>query len=246
MAMPVYAGHQIRQWTLFNQYCAYNSYAPEVESRNMPISLLLADDHPIFRQGLKSLLEDEGFKVLGEAVDGAEAVALAESLRPDVAVLDFSMPRLNGLEAAKEIQRFSPRTNLVMLTIHREEHYIVEAMKAGIKGYVLKSEAATALVEAIREAYKGVMYMSPGIARFAVDSALLKTRGEETPEILSPRELQVLQLIAEGNTTRAIAEQLKLTVKTAESYRTGLMAKLDIHDTAGLVRYAVRRGLVKP
>ena len=212
----------------------------------MPIGLLLADDHPIFRQGLKSLLEQEGFKVLAESSDGFEAVSLAEKLHPDVAVLDFSMPGLNGLEAAKEIQRVSPRTNLVMLTIHREEQYVVEAVNAGIKGYVLKSEAATALVEAIREAYRGNAYLSPGISRFAVDSSLLKTRGGAPAEILSPRELQVLQLIAEGNTTRVIAEKLKLTVKTAESYRTALMAKLDIHETAGLVRYAVRRGLVKP
>jgi DNA-binding NarL/FixJ family response regulator len=212
----------------------------------MPIGLLLADDHPIFRQGLKSLLEQEGFKVLAECSDGFEAVSLAEKLHPDVAVLDFSMPGLNGLEAAKEIQRVSPRTNLIMLTIHREEQYVVEAINAGIKGYVLKSEAATALVEAIREAYRGNAYLSPGISRFAVDSCLLKTRGGAPAEILSPRELQVLQLIAEGNTTRVIAEKLKLTVKTAESYRTALMAKLDIHETAGLVRYAVRRGLVKP
>jgi DNA-binding NarL/FixJ family response regulator len=212
----------------------------------MPIGLLLADDHPIFRQGLKSLLEQEGFKVLAECGDGFEAVSLAEKLHPDVAILDFSMPGLNGLEAAKEIQRVSPRTNLIMLTIHREEQYVVEAINAGIKGYVLKSEAATALVEAIREAYRGVAYLSPGISRFAVDSSLLKTRGGAPAEILSPRELQVLQLIAEGNTTRVIAEKLKLTVKTAESYRTALMAKLDIHETAGLVRYAVRRGLVKP
>jgi two-component system response regulator NreC len=212
----------------------------------MPIGLLLADDHPIFRQGLKSLLEQEGFNVLAESADGFEAVSLAEKLHPDVAILDFSMPGLNGLEAAKEIQRVSPRTNVIMLTIHREEQYVVEAINAGIKGYVLKSEAATALVEAIREAHRGSPYLSPGISRFAVDSSLLKTRGGVPAEILSPRELQVLQLIAEGNTTRVIAGKLKLTVKTAESYRTALMAKLDIHETAGLVRYAVRRGLVKP
>jgi DNA-binding NarL/FixJ family response regulator len=212
----------------------------------MAIGLLLADDHPIFRQGLKALLEKEGFNVVAEGANGVEAVRLAEKLRPDIAILDFSMPRLNGLDAAKEILKASPRTKVVMLTVHREEQYVVEALNAGIKGYVLKSEAATALVEAIREAYAGNAYLSPGISRFAVDSCLLKTMGEAPAEILSPRELQVLQLIAEGNTTRVIAGLLKLTVKTAESYRTGLMAKLDIHETAGLVRYAVRRGLVKP
>ena len=212
----------------------------------MPIGLLLADDHPIFRQGLKSLLEKEGFNVLAECADGIEAVNLVEKLRPDIAILDFSMPRLNGLDAAKEILGISPRTKVIMLTVHREEQYVVEALNAGVKGYVLKSEAATALVEAIREAHKGQAFLSPSISRFAVESCLLKTKGQAPPEILSPRELQVLQLIAEGNTTRVIAERLSLTVKTAESYRTGLMSKLDIHETAGLVRYAVRRGLVTP
>jgi two-component system response regulator NreC len=213
----------------------------------MAISLLLADDHPIFRQGLKTLLEKEGFNVLGESPDGFEAVIMAEKLHPDVAVLDFTMPRLNGLEAAKEIQRVSPRTKSIILTIHREEQYVVEVMNAGVNGYVLKSEAATVLVEAIRDTYRGDTYLSPGVSRFAADSCLLiKTRGGAPTELLSPREIQVLQLIAEGNTTRVIAEQLKLTQKTAESYRTALMGKLDIHEVAGLVRYAVRRGLVKP
>ena len=213
----------------------------------MPISLLLADDHPIFRQGLKTLLEQEGFNVLAESPDGFEAVSLAEKLRPDVAILDFTMPRLNGLEAARQIQRVSPRTKVIILTIHREEQYVVEVMSAGVNGYVLKSEAATVLVEAIRDTYRGDTYLSPGVSRFAVDSCLLiKTRGGAPTELLSPRELQVLQLIAEGNTTRGIAEQLKLTVKTAESYRTALMGKLDIHEVTGLVRYAVRRGLIKP
>jgi DNA-binding NarL/FixJ family response regulator len=212
----------------------------------MPIRILLADDHPIFRQGLRVLLEKEGFQVLAESADGVEATSLAGKLLPDVAVLDFSMPRLSGLAAAAEIQRLSPRTQLVMLTVHREEQYVVEAMNAGFKGYVLKSDASTELVEAIREAYRGDPFVSSGISRSAVDASLLRTRGEAPGEILSPRELQVLRLIAEGNTTRAIAAQLNLTVKTAESYRSALMAKLDIHEATGLVRYAVRRGLVKP
>jgi two-component system response regulator NreC len=212
----------------------------------MPIGLLLADDHPIFRQGLKTLLEKEGFHVLAESRDGFEAVGVAGKLHPDIAVLDFSMPRLNGLDAARQILSVSPRTKVIMLTIHREEQYVVAALNAGVSGYVLKLEAATELIEAIREAYKGNAYLSPGISRYAVESCLLKTNGQAPAEILSPRELQVLHLIAEGNTTRAIAMQLKLTVKTAGSYRTSLMSKLDIHETAGLVRYAVRRGLVKP
>jgi DNA-binding NarL/FixJ family response regulator len=212
----------------------------------MPISLVLADDHPIFRQGLKSLLEREGFSVLGCADDGLEAVRLVEKFRPDIAILDFSMPRLNGLGAAAEIRRVSTRTRIIFLTVHREEQYVLETMSAGGKGYVLKSEAATAMVDAIQEVHRGNAYLSPGIAHFAVSFSLKKCVNGQPVELLSPRELQVLRLIAEGNTTRAIADELTLTVKTAESYRTALMNKLDIHETASLVRYAVRRGLVTP
>jgi two-component system response regulator NreC len=212
----------------------------------VPVGILIADDHPIFRQGLKFLLEKEGFAVVGEGVDGIEAVKLAEKFRPDIAMLDFSMPRLNGLDAAKEIRRVSPRSRVILLTAHREEQYVLEAISAGIKGYVLKSEASVVLTEAIQEVTRGNAYLSPGIARFAVDSALGKCVGGAPVEILSPRELQVLQLIAEGHTTKEVAKRLSLTVKTAESYRTALMGKLDIHETATLVRYAVRRGLVKP
>jgi DNA-binding NarL/FixJ family response regulator len=210
------------------------------------IGVVLADDHPIFRQGLRSLLEKEGFSIVGEGADGFEATKLAEKFHPDVMVLDFSMPRLNGLDAAKEILRISPRSKIILLTVHREEQYVLEAMAAGVKGYVLKSEAATGLVDAIREVYRGNAYLSPQIAQFAIDSALMRCVDGAPAEVLSPRELQVLQLIAEGNTTREIATRLNLTVKTAESYRTALMAKLEIHETASLVRYAVRRGLVRP
>ena len=212
----------------------------------MPLSIILADDHPIFRQGLKSLLEKDGFTVVGEGADGMEAIKLAEKFRPDIVMLDFSMPRLNGIDAAREIRRVSPRSKVILLTAHREEQYVLEAINAGVKGYVLKSEAAAVLGEAIQEVTRGNAYLSPGIARIAVDSCVGKCVGGAPPEVLSPRELQVLVLIAKGNTTREVAAQLNLTVKTAESYRTGLMGKLEIHETASLVRYAVRRGLVTP
>jgi len=212
----------------------------------VPVGILIADDHPIFRQGLRFLLEKNGFTVVGEGADGMEAVKLAEKFRPDIVMLDFSMPRLNGLDAAREIRRVSPRSKVILLTAHREEQYVLEAINAGIKAYVLKSEAATALGEAIQEVTRGNAYLSPGIARFAVDSCVGKCVGGAAAEVLSARELQVLVLIARGNTTREVAAQLSLTVKTAESYRTGLMGKLDIHETASLVRYAVRRGLVTP
>lgn len=210
----------------------------------MPVGILIADDHPIFRQGLRFLLEKDGFNVVGEGADGMEAIKLAEKLRPDIVMLDFSMPRLNGLDAAREIRRVSPRSKVILLTAHREEHYVLEALSVGIKGYVLKSEGAPAMAEAIQEVARGNAYLSPGIARFAVDSFVGKC-SDGPVELLSPRELQVLQLVAESNTTKKIAEQLNLTVKTAESCRTALMGKLDIRETASLVRYAVRRGIVK-
>ena len=211
----------------------------------MPVGILIVDDHPIFRQGLKFLLEKDGYTVVGEGADGMEAVRLAEKFRPDIVMLDFSMPRLNGLDAAREIRRVSPRSKVILLTAHREEQYVLEAISAGIKAYVLKSEAATALGEAIHEVTRGNAYLSPSIARFAVDSCVGRSAAGPL-EVLSPRELQVLKLIAEGNTTREVASELNLTVKTAESYRTALMSKLDIHETASLVRYAVRRGLITP
>jgi two-component system response regulator NreC len=212
----------------------------------LPVSILLADDHPFFRQGLKSLLEKDGFTVVGEGADGMEAIQLADKFRPDLVILDLSMPRLNGLDAARQIRLVSPRSKLILLTVHREEQYVLEAINAGIKGYVLKSEAATVIGEAIQEVTRGNTFLSPGIARFAGDLCIGKIEGGPAVEILSPREQQVVQLIAEGNTTRRIAAHLKLTVKTVESYRTALMSKLGIHETASLVRYAVRRGLVKP
>jgi DNA-binding NarL/FixJ family response regulator len=195
---------------------------------------------------VRSLLEKEGFSVVGEGADGFEAIRLIEKFQPDILVIDLSMPRLNGLVASKEIQRLSPRTKVILITVHREEQYVTEAIRVGVKGYVLKSEAAEQLPTAIREVHRGHAYFSPAISRFAVDSALKNCPDGEPAEVLSHRELRVLQLIAEGNTTREIAKSLNLTVKTTESYRTGLMTKLDIHETATLVRYAVRRGLVKP
>ena len=210
----------------------------------MPIGIVIADDHSIFRQGLRFLMESDGFTVLGEASNGHEAVNLTEKFRPDVVIMDFSMPRLNGLDASREIRRISPRSKVILLTAHREEQYVLEALSVGIKGYVLKSEGAKAIREAIQAVTQGNAYLSPGIARFAIDSFVGKC-ADGPVEVLSPRELQVLQLIAESHTTKEIAEQLNLTVKTAESCRTALMNKLDIHETASLVRYAVRRGIVK-
>jgi DNA-binding NarL/FixJ family response regulator len=206
--------------------------------------VLIADDHPLFRQGLCTLLEREGFEVVGVAADGHEAVALATKLVPDVAVLDIAMPGLNGLDAAREIQRQGLAGAIVLLTMHAEDHYVLEALRAGVKGYVLKSQAPQAVADAIRQAVKGDVYLSPGVSRILVDAYVSKREPADEP--LSPRERQVLQLVAEGKTTKEIAQILDVSVKTADSHRGRLMKKLDIHQTAGLVRYAIRRGLILP
>jgi two-component system, NarL family, response regulator NreC len=209
----------------------------------MPIQILLADDHQIVRQSLKVLLEKEGLKIVGEASNGQEAVKIAESLHPDVAVLDVSMAVLNGIDAAKEIQKVSPHTKIIFLTVHDEDPYLLDALRVGAKGYVVKTHAAENLVQAIREASRGGVYLSPEVSRAVVQAYQNKT--ELSSEPLSPRERQVLQLIAEGKTTKEAAGVLNISVKTAETHRTRIMEKLDIHETAGLVRYAIRSGLVQ-
>jgi DNA-binding NarL/FixJ family response regulator len=210
----------------------------------MPIRILLADDHQIVRQGLKALLEQEGFKVVGEAGNGHEATKLAQELGPDVAVLDLAMPLMNGIGAAKAIGQVSPSTKIIVLTMHTEAQYVLEALRTGIRGYVLKSRAASELVQAIHEVSRGSTFLSSDISDTVVDAYLNKV--DMPNDSLSPRELQVLQLVAEGKTTKEVAVLLNISVKTAESHRTRIMEKLDVHETASLVRYAIRRGLVQP
>jgi DNA-binding NarL/FixJ family response regulator len=206
--------------------------------------VLIVDDHPLIRQGMRSLLEKHGFTVVGEAADGREATQLAQALEPDVAVLDLAMPLLNGLDAAREITRTSRRTKTILVTIHTADQYVLEALQAGVRGYVLKSQATAELVQAIQEVIRGGRYLSPGISEAVVQAYLAKTGLPSDP--LSPREREVLQLIAEGKATKDIAGLLGVSVKTIESHRVRLMEKLDIRQTAGLVRYAIRRGLIQP
>jgi two-component system, NarL family, response regulator NreC len=210
----------------------------------MPIRVVLADDHILVRQGLKSLLEREEFKVVGEASDGQEAVRQAESLHPDIAIMDISMPILNGIDAARELGRSCPKTKTILLTQHDEDQYITEALEAGVKGYVLKSQVASDLVQAIQQVSRGQVYLSPGVSRAVMEA--YRSKSERPADPLSARERQVLQLIAEGKSTKDVASLLGISVKTAESHRTRLMQKLDIHEIATLVRYAVRRGIVQP
>lgn len=206
-------------------------------------TILIADDHPMFRQGLKSLLEREGFEVVGEAADGHEAARLARQLNPSIAVLDLGMPSLNGIEAARDIYKRAPGTQVVLLTMYEDDAYVLEALRAGIRGYVLKAQAASDLIAAIREVLRGAVYLSPGISEAVINAYMSKT--ELPPDPLTDRERQVLQLVAEGNTTKQIASTLGVSVKTAESHRTRMMQKLAIHETASLVRYAIRRGFIK-
>lgn len=210
----------------------------------MPIRVVLADDHVLVRQGLKSLLEREGFQVVGEASDGQEALHQVESLQPDIAVMDISMPTLNGLNAAREMSRSSPKTKIILLTQHDEAQYISEALDAGVKGYVLKNQVASDLLLAIRQVSRGQVYLSPGVSRAVMEAYHSKSEKSKNP--LTLRERQVLQLIAEGKSTKDVASLLGISVKTAESHRTRLMHKLGIHETASLVRYAVRQGIVQP
>ncbi len=210
----------------------------------MPIRVVLADDHILVRQGLKSLLEREGFQVVAEASDGQEVLRHVKSLQPDIAVIDITMPILNGLNAARELAHSFPKTKTILLTQHDEDQYVSEALEAGVKGYVLKSQAASDLLQAIQQVSRGHVYLSPGVSRALMEA--YRAKSGKSRDRLTLRERQVLQLIAEGKSTKDIASLLGISVKTAESHRTRLMQKLDIHETASLVRYAVRHGIVQP
>ncbi|HMC83387.1 MAG TPA: response regulator transcription factor [Candidatus Polarisedimenticolia bacterium] len=210
----------------------------------MTTRVLVADDHPVVRQGLKSLLAREGFSVVGEAADGRDALRQTETTRPEVALLDLAMPGLNGLDAAREIMQAFPGTKVVILTQHSEEPYVLEALRAGVHGYVLKNQLVSDLVQAIRDVCRGKLYVSPTISDVVVGA--YRGQAKLPSDLLTSREREVLQLVAEGKSTKQIAEMLGIAQKTAESHRSHLMVKLGIHEVAGLVRYAVRRGMIQP
>jgi DNA-binding NarL/FixJ family response regulator len=196
----------------------------------------------MFLQGLKRLLERADFEVVGEAGDGREAVRLATEKRPDVAILDLAMPLLNGVDAAREIGKAAPGTKTIILTTYSEDQCVREAMRAGVSGYLLKTKAASDLMQAIREVSQGAIYLGEGLSRDLLQPQPEVAAGRENP--LSGRERQVLQLIAEGKKVKEIAAILGVSVKTIETHRMRLMDKLDIHETAGLVRYAIRMGII--
>jgi len=207
-----------------------------------PLRVLLADDHDVVRQGLRALLERHGLDVVAEASDGRTAVEQTTALRPDVAVLDVAMPVLNGVDAANEITRCLPATRVILLTALNDVQFVAGALRAGVRGFVAKGQDIEDLVQAIRQVADGRLYASAGVSQAVLDAA----QAVDTVAALSPRERQVVRLIAEGKSTKQIAELLKISVKTAEFHRARLMEKLNIHDTAGLVRYAIREGLIVP
>ena len=213
-----------------------------------PIRVLLADDHTLVRAGIRSLLENmEGIEVIAEAGDGREALRLVRTHRPDVVLMDIAMPGLNGLEAAARIAKKFPNVRVIILSMHVNEEYVLQALRAGAAGYMVKGADAAELEIAIRAVARGETYLSPMVSKHVVTDYIQRISGETSPlELLTPRQREVLQLIAEGYSTKKIARTLKISVKTVETHRMQLMERLDIHDIAGLVRYAIRIGLVKP
>jgi DNA-binding NarL/FixJ family response regulator len=211
------------------------------------IRVLLADDHRILRDGIRALFDDQSdIEVVGEAEDGLKTVKMVAQLRPDVVVMDIAMPLLNGLEATRQIQRDHPRVKVLILTMHENEEYIRQVLAAGALGYVLKDAAARDLLGAIRAVYQGEAVLSPAITRLVIEDYLRwgDIRAEDTSDGLTPREREVLQLIAEGYTNKEMAEILSLSVKTIQSHRTNLMSKLDLHDRGELIKYAIQKKII--
>lgn len=212
-----------------------------------PIRVLLAEDHALVRAGFRALLEAlVDIEVVSEAGDGREALRLIEQHKPHVVLMDIKMPGLNGLEATNRVTRDFPFVAVIILSMHLDEEYVWQALRAGAAGYLVKDAGPTELEVAIRAVARGETYLSPSISKHVIADYLRRIGDEPDPprEQLTPRQREVLQLIAEGRTTREIAQILSVSFKTAEAHRTRLMKRLDIHDLAGLVRYAIRSGLV--
>ena len=213
------------------------------------IRILLADDHTLFRQGVKTLLATESdMEVVGEAADGASAAEKAVELKPDVVLMDIGMPGPSSFETARQIRRNRPETRILFLTMYDDEDYLVEGMEVGASGYVLKDSPATQLVAAVRDVFRGGSYLSPRMLSQLVDD--FRTRVKTTDRLprfatLTPREKEVLKMLAEGNSVKEVACQLNLSVKTVEAHKFNLMRKLDIHNKAQLVQYAIQKKVIK-
>lgn len=211
------------------------------------LSVILADDHSLVRAGIRGLLEALGYvDVIAEAGDGRTVLKLVKEHDPNIVLLDIAMPSLNGLEVASRISKEFPRTRVIMLSMHANEEYVLQALRSGASGYLLKDAAMDELRIAMDSVMKGKTYLSPSISRTLIDSYLDNSAAARSPlERLTARQREILQLVAEGNTTRQIAEMLNVSVKTVETHRAQLMDRLEIHDVPGLVRYAIRTGLIQ-
>lgn len=213
-----------------------------------PVRILLADDHTVMRQGLRLLLEREPeFQVVGEAADGREAVDLARALRADVVVLDLAMPNLNGIEAARQIAQQNPATAIVVLSMHADESYLLQALRVGARAYLLKDSADTDLIAAIRAVRTGKAFFSPAVSRLMADDYVrrLEERGaQDSYELLTHREREILQLLAEGRSNKAVAALLNLSPRTVDTHRGNIMQKLNLHSVPELVLYAVRKRVI--
>lgn len=211
-----------------------------------PIRVLVADDHTIVRQGIVSLLRDSGVcEVVAEAANGLEAVEKAMAVRPAVALIDITMPRLNGLEVVRRIRQALPDTRVLVLTVHDDEEYVLPIVRAGATGYLLKNAAATELVEAVQTLNRGKAYFGPEAARVMAERLQNPGEAQADPyQRLTPREREVFHLVVEGKASKEISRLLGISVKTAENHRARLMEKLTVHNTAELVKYAARKGLL--
>ncbi|MCL4300399.1 MAG: response regulator transcription factor [Anaerolineae bacterium] len=212
------------------------------------IRVILADDHHLVRQGLRSLLEKTGdIQILAEAENGQEAVKLAERLAPDVLVMDIAMPRLNGIQAAEQIRSLGLATQVVILSMYSDETVVRQALRAGVRGYLLKRSVVEELLLALRAAMHGEIYLSPAVSQMVMTDFLAGQSAAEAAspfDQLSAREREALKLVAEGATNKAIAEAMQISIKTVEKHRTNLMTKLNVHDLAGLIRIAIKHGLI--
>jgi DNA-binding NarL/FixJ family response regulator len=218
-----------------------------------PIKVILVDDHSLVRAGIRSLIQNiSGVEVIAEANNGRDAIRLIDDLIPDLVLLDIAMPELNGLEVISRISKDNTDTKVIILSMHTNEEYVVQALKAGAAGYLLKDSAPNELEIAVNAVMKGETYLSPAISKHVVDNYLrrisdVSTEKEKGPDIfrqLTSRQREILQLIAEGNSTKEIANKLNVSIKTVETHRMQLMERIGIHDVAGLVRYAIRMGII--